>query len=125
MPKILVASSPVEIDAKADELELPKEACEVARGMFHGLTDRLGQAVIALEVQHKDWPEHRFFFGTAGREMSALLDGLRAQPAVLDVTHGVGTRQPNLAGLYIQERQGSFLGVLVGHQTHEGFELPS
>ncbi len=124
MPRILVASSPVEIDAKADELELPPEASEVARHMFHELTDRLGKAVIALEMQHKEWPEHRFYFGTEGREMAALLSGLATQPNVLDVTHGVGTKQLNMAGLYILERQGSFVGVLVGHQTHEGFDLP-
>ena len=66
MPRMLVASSPVEIEAKAEEAELPREAHDVARRMFHDLTDRLGQAAIALEVPHEDWPNHRFYFGTPG-----------------------------------------------------------
>ena len=124
MPNILIASSPVEIDAKADAAELPREASEIARQMFHELTDRLGEAVIALEMQHKDWPKHRFYFGTDGTEMTELLNGLAAQSGVLDVTISLKTKHSDLAGLYIQERQGSFVGVLVGHQNYEGFDIP-
>src|SRR5260370_27008643 len=79
MPRMLVASSPVEIEAKAAAAELPREAHDVARRMFHDLTDRLGQAVIALAVPHEDWPHHPFYFRTPGREMSSLLDRLQAR----------------------------------------------
>jgi hypothetical protein len=125
MPRMLVASSPVEIEAKAEAAELPREAHDVARRMFHDLTDRLGQAAIALAVPHEDWPNHRFYFGTPGGEMSALLDGLQARPDLLDVTDGVPARQASLSGIYIQERQDSFIGVLAGHQNHEGLRSPA
>jgi hypothetical protein len=125
MPRMLVASSPVEIEAKAEAAELPREAHDVARRMFHDLTDRLGQAAIALAVPHEDWPNHRFYFGTPGGEMSALLEGLQARPDLLDVTDGVPARQASLSGIYIQARQDSFIGVLVGHQNHAGWRSPA
>ena len=67
------------------------------------------------------WPNHRFYFGTAGAEMSALIDGLRSRSDILDVTHGVPDKPGAVAGLYIQEEQDPFIGVLVGHETHEGY----
>ena len=92
--------------------------------MFHDLTDRLGQAIVALGVLHEDWPNHRFYFGTPGAEMSALLDGLGARADILDVTSGVpGQLGASGSGLYIQEAQDGFIGVLVGHQNHEGLHL--
>ena len=121
MPRLLVAASPVEIEAKAEAAELSREAHDVALRLFHALTNRLGKAAIALEVQHEDWPNHRFYFGTAGAEMSALLDGLRARADIVDVTDGVPTRPAAVSGIYVQAGEGAFLGVLVGHQNHEGF----
>jgi hypothetical protein len=120
MPRMLVASSPVEIEAKADEAELPRDAHDVARRMFHDLTDRLGKAAIALDVPHEDWPSHRFYFGTESAEMTALLDGLRARPDILDVTDGFPGRQAAIPGIYIHEKQDAFIGILVGHENHEG-----
>ena len=125
MPRMLVASSPVEIEAKAEEAELPREAHDVARRMFHDLTDRLGKAAIALDVPHEDWPNHRFYFGTAGAEMAALLDGLRARPDILDVTDGLPGRPAAVSGIYIHQEQAPFIGVLVGHQNHEGMRSSS
>ena len=120
MPRLVVASSPVEIEAKADEAGLPREAHVVARQMFHDLTDRLGQAAIMLEVSHQDWPNHRFYFGTLDAEMSALLEGLRGRSDLFDVTQGIANRPAEVSGIYLQEQQGSFIGVLVGHQDREG-----
>jgi hypothetical protein len=118
---MLVASSPVEIEAKAEEAGFSRDAHDIARRMFHDLTDRLGQATIALSVLHEDWPNHRFYFGTQGAEMSALIVGLRSRPDILDLTHGLPDKPEAVAGLYIQEVQGSFIGVLVGHENHEGY----
>jgi hypothetical protein len=57
--------------------------------------------------------------------MSALLEGLQARPDLLDVTDGVPVRQASLSGIYVQERQDSFIGVLVGHQNHAGWRSPA
>lgn len=116
---MLVASSPVEIEMKAEGFS--PEAHDAARRMFHELTDRLGRAIAALEVLHEDWPNHRFYFGTVGAEMSALLDGLRCRSDILDLTSGLPARLPGpVSGLYMQETQDAFIGVLVGHENHEG-----
>lgn len=119
MPRMLVASSPVEIEAKAEGMA--KDARDTAQRMFHNLTDRLGKAAVALSIMHEDWPNHRFYFGTQGSEMSALLKGLQSRADILDLTHGLPNRPAVLSGLFIQETQGSFIGVLVGHENHEGY----
>lgn len=125
MPRMLVASSPVEIEANAEEAGFSRDAHDTAQCMFHGLTDRLGRATVALSVLHKDWPNHRFYFGTQGAEMSALIDGLRSRPEILDLTHGIPDKPAAVSGLYIQETEDSFIGVLVAHENHEGYSNPS
>jgi hypothetical protein len=121
MPRMLVASSPVEIEAKAEEAEFSQDAHDTAQHMFHDLTDRLGRATVALSMLHEDWPNHRFYFGTQGAEMSALIDGLRSRPDILDLTHGLPDKPAAVSGLYIQETQDPYIGVLVGHENHEGY----
>ena len=119
MPRMLVAASPVEIDARAEEAGLPQAAHLAARRMFHDLTDRIAKATIARERQHEDWPNHRFYFGTAGAEMGALVEGLRSRADIVDVGDGeesAGTPD----GLYAREADGEFLGVLVAHRNLEG-----
>jgi hypothetical protein len=118
MPRLLVASSPVEIEATGQELELPTEVLAIAMGMFHALTDRLARAVVALEVLREDWPNHRFYFGTDGGEMGALLDGLRTRHDIVDVSQDVAG--PQTSGLYVVEAHAPYIGVLVGHANHEG-----
>jgi hypothetical protein len=118
---MLVASSPVEIEAKAEEAGLSPEAHDAAQRMFHHLTDRIAQATVALSVLHEDWPNHRFYFGTSGDEMAALLDGLRSRPDIVDVTDSLPARPGAVSGLYAQQTDGPFLGVLVGHENHEGY----
>lgn len=119
MPRMIVAASPVEIDARAEEAGLPQEAHLVARRMFHDLTDLIARATIARERQHEDWPNHRFYFGTDGAEMGALLEGLRSRGDIVDVGAGedsAGTPD----GLYARDADGEFLGVLVAHRNLEG-----
>lgn len=122
MPRMLVAASPVEIDARAEAAGLPEVAWEVARRMFHDLTDRIAQATIARERQHEDWPNHRFYFGTQGAEMGALEEGLRARPDLVDVAEGVEGERPE--GLYARAAEGPFVGVLVAHRNLEGMRSP-
>jgi len=119
MPRMLVASSPVEIEAKADEAGFAPDTHDMARRMFHDLTDRIAKEAIARERQHEDWPNRRFYFGTSGQEMAALIQGLQAREDIVDVRTGK-TRQQTPSGLYAQEEDGAFVGVMVAHQNLEG-----
>lgn len=118
MPRMLVAASPVEIEARAEEAGLPEEARLAARRMFHDLTDRIAKATIARARQHEDWPNHRFYFGTPGAEMGALEDGLRRRVDLVDVADGAPGGVPE--GLFARAQEGAFLGVLVAHRNLEG-----
>lgn len=120
MSKMLTASSPVEIEAKAEEAGFSHEAHDLALRMFHLLTDQLGQAAIALHVPHEDWPDHRFYFGRTGGEIGTLLGELLARPDMLDVTTELQHRSEVPAGLFVQAVQGGFHGVLVGRDNHDG-----
>ena len=93
--------------------------------MFHDLTDRPGRAAITLAVPHGDWPNHRFCFGTPGAGMSALLDGPVARSDILDVSGAVPDGRAVPSGLYVQERRDGFIGVLAGHENHEGLRSPA
>jgi len=119
MPRILVAASPVEIEAKAEEAGLSAPAHHVARRMFHDLTDRIAKATIARERQHEDWPNHRFYFGTGGDEMASLVQGLCGRADIVDVGEGPAGDAPP-AGLFARAEQDGFVGVLVAHRNLEG-----
>lgn len=120
MPKMLLASSPVEIEAKAEEAGFSREAHDVALHMFHTLTDQLGQAAIALHVPHESWPNHRFYFGRIGGEIGTLLGELLARPDMLDVTTELQHRPDTPSGLFVQAVQGEFHDILVGREDHDG-----
>lgn len=124
MPTLLIASSPVEIEAKADEAALPPAAHGPASRLFHILTDRLMQAAIALGLPHHDWPNHRFYFGTP-HNMGRLLNGLRNRADLLDVTDGVPSPPSAPTGLFVRQSDGEWLGVLVGHDNHDGLPGPN
>jgi hypothetical protein len=120
MPRMMVAASPVEIEAKAEEAGFAPEAHEAALHLFHVLTDRIAKAAIARETAHETWPNRRFYFGTPGAEMGALLEGLEARADIVDVARGQDRREePD--GLFGREAGGGFVGVLVAHRNHEGF----
>ena len=124
MDNLLIASSPVEIEAKAGEAGLPSGAHDVALAMFHELTDRLGQAARLQPGADARWPSHRFYFGNDGsRPMAALLEGLLARPDLVEVADGVPSVVGQPAGLFMRQSQGGFSGILVAHESHE--ELPS
>ena len=122
--RLLIASSPVEIEVGAERSGLARAAHDVALALFHDLTDRLGHAARALPGGAAHWPSHRFYFAEAGEpEMTALLQGLAARPDFAEVGGAayVGT-QP--AGLFVQEAREGHVGVMVGHESHEGLRSP-
>lgn len=118
---MLIAASPVEIETRAEEAGLSPEAHETALQMFHALTDQIGQATAALGTPREEWPTHRFYFGRADGEMAALLHGLEAREDLFDVTHGWSDVPGAAAALYVQQAAAGFMGVLVAHETHEGY----
>ena len=83
MADLLVAASPVEIQAEADEAALSPEARGAALHLFHALTARLG---LADGGSAEDWPAHRFFFGPADGPVGAVLDALRARSDAAEVS---------------------------------------
>ena len=124
MDKLLIASSPVEIEAKAEEAGLSRAAHDAALALFHDLTGRLGKAARALPGQAAHWPSHRFYFAEAGEpDMVALLQGLAERPDFAEVDGAsYDGRQP--AGLFVREARDGYAGVLVGHESHDGLRSP-
>ena len=126
MDRLLIASSPVEIEAKAGEAGLPQPAHDVALAMFHALTDRLGQAGRLQPGADTSWPSHRFYFGDdADEAIAALLEGLLARPDLVEITDAVPTTVPPPAGLFARDSRDGFSGILVAHENHEGLPSPA
>ncbi len=124
MDKLLIASSPVEIEARAEEAGLSRAAHDLALALFHDLTGRLGKAARALPGEAAHWPSHRFYFAPAAEpELAALLRGLEERPDFAEVGGAAyDGRQP--AGLFVRESRDGYAGVLVGHESHEGVRSP-
>src|ERR1700712_2311470 len=114
MDKLMVASSPVEIEAESEEAGLSRPQRDVALALFHNLTDRVGQAGRLL---HDDagFPLRRFYFGPSDHaEMASLLAGLRDREDFAEVVAEVPQDAPGPNGLFAQQSQDGFTGVLVG-----------
>ena len=111
---MLIASSPVEIEAKADEAGLAGDARASALHLFHDLTSRLElkSPVLAAEGG-EDWRHHRFYFGLAGGAIGGLLDALRTGPQTSEVTENGPEADAAARSLFIAGRDGEFAGVLV------------
>lgn len=115
MDKLLTASSPVEIEAKAGEAGLSPVEHDLARTLFHELTNRLGQVARLLEGADTSWPEHRFYFSDSGNaELAALLEELRGRPDFTEVASGVPSVPAGSAGLFACDQREGFTAVLVG-----------
>ena len=85
--EMLIASSPVEIEASADEAGLDPGARVAALHLFHDLTSRLELSSPALAAEGgEDWPRHRFYFGVAAGSIAGLLEALRTGPQTAEVT---------------------------------------
>ena len=124
MNRLLIASSPVEIEAKAEEAGLPQPAREAALFLFHALTRRIGEATRALHSGDESMPAHRFYFGESGdAELLSILDGLQKRPDYSEVVEAEAAKTPN--GLFaVMSRDGS-TGLLVGHESHAGHSPPA
>lgn len=125
MDRLLIASSPVEIEAKAEEAGLPRPTHDVALAMFHELTGWLGQAARLQPGAGGGWPSHRFYFGDDGSQaVAALLEGLLARPDLVEVAGGVPSVAAEPAGLFVRNSRAGFTGILVAHESHEGMPSP-
>ena len=123
---MLIASSPVEIDAEAETAGLSPAAHAAARELFHSLTDRLGRAVAELSVGHEDWPTHRFYFAAEPGGLAPLRAGLQARADIAEIGDaGPAEVRSGLAGLYCADGRDGCEAILVGHENHEGYLSPS
>ena len=110
---LLVAGSPVEILAEADELGLDAESRTVASALFHDLTSRLELDLLAADADGGEpWPKHRFWFGEAA-EVEALAERLRALPDVAE--------PPAKAGIVFEVRQSGRWGGLLAAGAGPGW----
>jgi hypothetical protein len=125
MVGLLIASSPVEIEAKAEESAWPRLARETALSLFHELTDRIGHAARALEGAANNWPTHRFYFSNNDdTEIASVIHGLQGRPDFIEVTDSIPAGRAEPVGLFVRESREGFTGVLVGHENHEGLPGP-
>ncbi len=125
MDRLLIASSPVEIEARSEEAGLTPQAHDVALALFHELTDRLGQAARLMHPREADFPTSRFYFaGQANAEMASLIEGLRRRPDFNEIEHGLPS-SPAGAGLFASLSRDGLTGLLVKHETHEGLPPPT
>ena len=121
MDRLLIASSPVEIEAKAGEAGLSRQAHDVALGLLHELTDRVGQAARLMSGHDTGFPASRFYFAeTTSPEMSDLMDGLRRRPDFTELEETVPAATDTSLGLFSIRSQDGMTGLLVRHQTQEG-----
>ena len=126
MDTLLIASSPVEIEAKSEAAGLPRPVHDLALALFHELTDRLGQASRQLPEADTSWPTLRFYFaGSGSAAMTALLDGLRQRADFVEVAEAAASPPAAPAGLFVQRSREQFTGVLVRHESHDGLPSPT
>ena len=114
MAETLIASSPVEVAAKADEAGLPQEARDAAARLFHELTSRIGLAAAAPDRHDgEEWPRHRFLFGAADGAVGRLAEHLRGQDGVAEVTSAASAGEAPPDTLFLHGADGGFEAVLL------------
>lgn len=115
---ILYAASPIEIEAKADALQLPGAARASAQALLHDLTSRQKLTALTLPAGQDGrqggttWPAHCLIFGEL-TEMARCLALLRAQPDVAEL-EGDGLPEGVAPGtLFLRGSVPGAVGVLV------------
>jgi hypothetical protein len=106
MTEIMVAGSPVEIEAKADAAGLGQDVREAALGEFHALTSRLELNLLQGDADGGEpWPRHRFYFGPAP-EIAAMVARLHGMDGVAEA--------PDTAPIvFVASSAGAFGALLV------------
>ncbi len=114
MLELMIAASPVEIEAKADEAGLARDARVAALSLFHDLTSRLELAVLDLDqAGDAEWPRHRFYFGPERGEIRRVLNEIREQPDAAEVTTARPPADVASDALFITGSDGAFTAVLI------------
>ena len=114
MAELMTASSPVELQAKADEAGLPPDARDAALRLFHDLTSRIGLAATKLERDDgEEWPLHRFYFGRGNGSLEALARTLRAQPEAAEVAPAPSPGDAAPDTLYVTGSDAGFEAILI------------
>ena len=81
---LVIAGSPVELEAEADEGQLTPDGRVAALALFHSLTSRLELGLLTTQAEGGEpWPRHRFWFGSA-EEVQPLVSRLRALPGAAE-----------------------------------------
>ncbi len=125
MDFLLIASSPVEIEAKSEAAGLPRPVHDLALALFHELTDRLGQASRQLPEADSSWPTLRFYLApSTSVAMAAMLDGLRQRADFVEVAGDAAAPPTGPTGLFIHRSREQLTGVLIRHHSHEGLPSP-
>lgn len=99
---------------------MPAEAHGIARDLFHSLTDRVGQAVVSLDISYETWPDHRFYFTADPADLDRLLSILTNRKDVVEVTESVPAIDGPVIGLFARAQEAGYSAVLVAHETHDG-----
>lgn len=122
MTWLLTASSPVEIEAEADEMGLDRSTREAATSLFHDLTSRLELASLDLTADGATgWPAHRFYFGRDG-DVARVLAILQERPDARRVTaapRAGAAASPLPALLFVDGVSDAFAAVLVACTTSD------
>jgi hypothetical protein len=113
MADLIIASSPVEIEAKVDEAGLGKEVEAHALTLFHEMTSDLELLSLGLRKEcQAEWPKHRFYFGRAPGDIAQALVVLLKRPDVWRVEPAAHPKgRP--AVLFLHREAGEFAGILV------------
>lgn len=120
MAGMLIASSPVEIAAKADEAGMPQKARDAAARLFHELTSRIGLAAAAPDRDDgEEWPRHRFLFGPVDGDVGRLAEHLRSQDGVAEVTSASSAGEAPPDTLFVHGTDGGFEAVLVASDNRD------
>lgn len=93
--------------------------------LFHGLTDRIGQAAATLSISHENWPKHRFYFAVDPAGLDRLLAVLENRADILDVSDVIPDPSATISGLYARAVEGSFGAVMVAHEDHTRYQPSS
>lgn len=112
MTILLVAASPIELEAEADDAALPEAALIAGLALYHTLTSELGLRTLAAEKEEAtDWPVHRFVLSEAGGDDPVLrLQGLGH---ARHISHTLSADEIAPTILYADAHEGAYRGLLI------------